>query len=63
MRIDSLKLRTEMFKQGLSQKKLAEMTGVSRVTINGIASGRSCRDELGVKIAYALGVKPDDLMP
>lgn len=56
MRIDRFKLTTELMRQDMTQTKLAEKAGVSRVTVNGIKSGRSCSDEVGKKIAKALGV-------
>ncbi len=56
MRIDRVKLVSELARQDLNQKKLAEMSGVSRATINYIRSGKSCSDEVGEKLAKALGV-------
>lgn len=62
MRIDRFKLTTELMKQGMTQKRLAELAGVSRVTVNGIKSGRSCSDEIGGKIAKALGVDVTEII-
>lgn len=62
MRIDRIKLVAELTRQDMSQKKLAEKAGVSRVTVNGIKSGRSCSDEVGQKIAKALGVDVTDII-
>lgn len=56
MRIDRFKLTTELMRQDMTQTKLAEKAGVSRVTVNGIKSGRSCSDEVGKKIARALRI-------
>lgn len=56
MRIDRIKLITELAKRDMTQAKLAELAGVSRVTVNYIKSGKSCTDEVGNKIADALGV-------
>lgn len=56
MRIDRVKLVTELTRQDMTQKALAEKAGVSRVTINCIKGGKSCSDEIGQKIAKALGV-------
>lgn len=56
MRIDRVKLVSELARQDLNQKKLAEMSGVSRATINYIRSGKSCSDEVGEKLAKSLGV-------
>lgn len=56
MRIDRVKLVAELARQDMTQKKLAELAGVSRATINYIKGGKSCSDEVGQKIADALGV-------
>ncbi len=56
MRIDRVKLVSELARQDLNQKKLVEMSGVSRATINYIRGGKSCSDEVGEKLAKALGV-------
>lgn len=62
MRIDRIKLTTELMKRDMTQNKLAELAGVSRATINYIKSGKSCSDEVGRKIADALGVKIETLL-
>lgn len=56
MRINRIKLVTELARRDMTQSKLAELAGVSRVTVNYIKSGKSCTDEVGHKIAKALGV-------
>ena len=56
MRIDRVKLVTEMARRDLNQKQLAELSGVSRSTINYIRGGKSCSDEVGRKIAAALNI-------
>lgn len=43
-------------------EQLAEISGVSRATINYIKSGKSCSDEIGKKIAKALKVKITDII-
>lgn len=62
MRIDRVKLVTELAKQDLTQKRLAELAGVSRATINYIRSGKSCSEEIGNKIAKALNVPIEKLL-
>ena len=62
MRIDRFKLTTELMRQELTQKQLAEISGVSRATINYIKEGKSCSDEIGKKIAKALKVKVTDII-
>lgn len=56
MRIDRVKLVTELARRDMSQKQLAELAGVSRATINYIKSGKSCSNKVGEKIAAALQV-------
>lgn len=51
MRIDRIKLITELAKQEMTQKRLAELSGVSRTTINYIRGGKSCTYETAMKIA------------
>jgi len=57
MRIDRVKLVAELTKRDMTQKRLSELSGVSRATINYIKGGKSCSDEVGEKIAKGLGVK------
>lgn len=56
MRIDRIKLTTELMRQDMTQVMLSEKSGVSRTTITGIKSGRSCSEETGEKLAAALNV-------
>lgn len=56
MRIDRVKLVTELTRQDMTQKKLAELAGISRATVNYIKGGKNCSDEVGIKIAAALNV-------
>lgn len=62
MRIDRTKLAAELTRRDMTQKRLAELSGVSRATINYIKSGKSCSDEVGQKIAAALGVDVIEIM-
>lgn len=57
MRIDRVKLVAELTRQDMTQKRLAELSGVSRTTINYIKGGKSCSDEVGKKLARGLGVE------
>lgn len=56
MRINRVKLVAELTRQDMTQKRLAELAGVSRATVNSIKSGKSCTDEVGKKLAKALGI-------
>ncbi|MEY8427505.1 helix-turn-helix transcriptional regulator [Lachnospiraceae bacterium 46-15] len=62
MRIDRVKLVVELKKRNMTQKRLAELSDVSRVTINYVCSGKSCADEVGQKIAKALNVDVTEIL-
>lgn len=62
MRIDRIKLITELEKRDMTQARLAELSGVSRATVNYIKGGKRCTDEVGQKIAKALGVTTEELI-
>lgn len=48
-------------KRDITQKQLAEMCGLSRVTVSSIVCGRSCSVNACYKIAQALGMELEDL--
>lgn len=56
MRINRIELTKELIRQDITQKQLAEKSGISRATVNGIKNGRSCSDSSAIKIADALGI-------
>lgn len=62
MRIDRIKFIAELARQDMTQKALAERSGVSRATINYIRSGKSCSDEVGNKLAFALNLPVEALL-
>lgn len=62
MRIDRIKLVAELTRRDMTQSRLAELAGVSRGTINYIKGGKSCSDEVGMKIAGALGIPVEKLL-
>lgn len=62
MRIDRVKLVSELTKKDMTQKHLAEIVGVSRVTINNVKCGRACSDKVGQKIAQALGIDVTEII-
>lgn len=62
MRIDRIKLAAELARQDMTQKRLAELSGVSRVTVNYIKAGKSCKEDVGNKIAAALHVPIEALL-
>lgn len=62
MRIDKVKLVSELTRRDMTQKQLADLAGVSRVTVNYIKSGKSCSPEVGKKLAAALGVDVTEIL-
>ena len=62
MRIDRVKLIAEMARQEISVKDLAEKSGVSRVTVTSMRSGKSCSDKSVNHVANALGIQVEELM-
>lgn len=62
MRINRIKFITEFEKRDMTQKRLAELSGVSRATINYLKGGKRCTDEIGQKIAKALGVDVTEII-
>lgn len=62
MRIDRVKLIAEMARQNLKVQELAELAGVSRMTITAIRGGKSCNKNSALHIARALGVDVTEIM-
>ena len=62
MRIHKVKFATELARADVSAKELASRTGVSRVTISAIKSGKSCASDTAKKLAEGLGVAVADLV-
>lgn len=62
MRIDRKKLVVAMLDCNLNQKQLAELAGISRMTVNGIKNGRSCSQHTGEHIAKALNLPLEKLI-
>lgn len=62
MRIDRIKLITEMARAEIKLCELAEKTGLTRATITSVRGGKSCKEETAMKIAAGLGVPLDELL-
>ena len=62
MQINEAKLAYYLTLTEKTQSQLAELTGVSRNTIYSIKKGRRCSDEVGNKIAKALGVDVTEII-
>lgn len=61
MRIDRIKLKTELAKRDMRQSELTKLAGVSKGTISGVMNGRSCNEETAEKIAEALKMPLEEL--
>ena len=55
MRIDREKMTIAMLRRDMSQKRLANLSGVSRMTITAVKGGKSCSKETADKLAAVLG--------
>ena len=55
MRIDRIAFATALAKKDITCKRLAELSGVSRVTITGVKTGKSCSMKTAEKLAAVLG--------
>lgn len=62
MRINRIKLVTELTRQDMTQSRLAELSGVSRATVNFIKNGKSCSSDTANKIAKALNVDVTEII-
>lgn len=62
MRIDRVKLAAELVRQDMTITDLSQKSGVSRMTISSIKSGKSCSEDTARKIADALEIPIDDLV-
>lgn len=56
VRLDDRKMRMLLYDRGMTQTKLSELSGVSRVVINKALNGNTCSEESGRKICDALDV-------
>lgn len=55
MRIDRVAFAAALARRDINQKRLAELSGVSRVTITAVKSGKTCSEETARKLATVLG--------
>lgn len=62
MRIDRIKLISEMARQNLRVNELAEKAGVSTNTVSAIRCGKNCSKLAGNAIAKALNVDVTELL-
>lgn len=62
MRVNRIKLVSEMIRQDITQTALAKKSGISRTTICFIKNGKSCSDKTAEKIAKALNMRVEDLI-
>lgn len=62
MRIDRVKLIAVMASLDLKVGQLAELSGVSRMTVSAIRGGKSCSHSTALKIARALGVDVSEIL-
>lgn len=62
MRIDKAKLAYELARREWRQKRLSELSGVSRATVSAISCGKTIAPDTARKIADALNMSVDQLI-
>lgn len=62
MRIDRVKFISEMVRRDMSVLELAKSSCLSRATITGVRSGKSCTQETAAKLAKGLGVPLETIL-
>ena len=62
MRIDRVKFAAALARADIKLIDLAEKSGVSRVTLTAVKTGKRCSPDTAKKIAAALGVKLESLL-
>lgn len=62
MRIDRAKFAAELARKDMNVKRLAERSGISRVTVSSVKCGKTCAQKTVEAIANALGVKTSDII-
>ena len=62
MRIDRVKFAAEIARADLNIKQLADRSGLSRVTITSVKSGKSCSKTTAQKLAAGLGINIGDIV-
>lgn len=61
MTFNTIKLRTALYKRGITQKEVAAIAGTSYSMVSAIFNGRGCSQQTAQKIADALGVNLDTI--
>lgn len=56
MRIDRIKLITEMARAEIKSYELAEKAGLTRATVAAVRGGKKCKEETAAKLAAGLGI-------
>lgn len=55
VRIDRVKFAAALAQKDLTVKQVAELSGVSRVTVSSVKTGKSCSKDTADKLARVLG--------
>ena len=62
MRINRKKLVLAMMDKDINTLQLAELAGISRVTVSSVRCGKSCSPDTLKRISKALGVEPEEII-
>lgn len=55
MRIDRIKFATALAEKDIKVYQLAQMSGLSRITVSSVKSGKSCSKDTAEKLVGVLG--------
>lgn len=61
MKLSAIKIRGILYQKGMTQNQLAEVSGITRATINAVCNGKSCSYISALRIAAALEVELEDI--
>lgn len=62
MRIDREKFAVLLIRKSMTAKQVAAVAGISNTSIYNVKKGMQCSDQMGDKIARALGVDVTEIM-
>lgn len=62
MQLDRTKVQLKMSKMCVTQRKLAELSGISRQTVSYAMNGKCCSPEILGRILKVLGVEPEEII-
>lgn len=62
MQLDTHKIRLTLVERGMTQRELADNSGISRQSVSTILARGTCSTVTAGKIAKGLGLEPNDVV-